>query len=606
MLRQTGSAWTSRLPTYIVLTAILAIVAFLAGAVGSGSAASTNKTLNCTTVTPQPATAGSSVTFTLHLCNDPTSPNQLGSASIAAPAGFSITSVTPPAGASWNSTTNVLTNLAIAPGSTKDVIIQATTPSLCADPGNLSWVIYAKQSNDFNGQPGNNFFPYPKLVAQHISGSCKLAFVNAPGETAGTTAVRTTKWGSIQSSGDPIEVKVVSGGGDVASATGTVSIKAVGTGCSVGGTTSASFSGGIATFSSLVMGNVASAASCQLQAYGSTAGYLDSDASSSFTVDPSNLYFATEPTKTKVGTAIRDVDYGSTATPDPAGNPINVGVQTTDGTSLQQFNGTGSVSVGISGAGCAMSGASGSFDPNTGVASFGSLTPTSVANGCALSAASTTSPTYNSGSSDPFDVTPDGVYCLGLPICQLSTPLSNSQVNTTGSGGNFTYIAISGITIDPSKTAGGCANFIGTKAGDFEETDGRNGDGTLDFVYYIKDKDLKQAYGQNYGQPNVPICAGTKYLVGNTPVACNDPNYPNQQGWADRTLGTDGKFNGYYVAQCAPDGFWYGILGTKQDPNPPFDSNAVPLITGWGTTPDGVYRTFNLHVPAGIDVKFGG
>src|SRR5262249_25895993 len=155
-------------------------------------------------------------------------------------------------------------------------------------------------------------------------------------------------------------------------------------------------------------------------------------------------------------------------------------------------------------AGCAMSGASGGINAGTGVASFGSLTPTSAANGCTLSATSTTSPTYNSGTSASFNVTPDGTYCIGLPVCTLNTPLTNSQVTTTGSGGNFTYIAISGITIDPAQTAGGCANFIGTNAGDFEETDGRNGDGTLDFVYYILTSALTQAYGPNYGQPNVP------------------------------------------------------------------------------------------------------
>ncbi len=210
-------------------------------------------------------------------------------------------------------------------------------------------------------------------------------------------------------------------------------------------------------------------------------------------------------------------------------------------------------------------------------------------------------------SDPPFVVTQNGTDCAGLDPCFLSTPLTNSQVDVKGSGGNFTFIAIRGVTIDPSTTNGGCANFIGTKAGDFEESDGRNGDGTLDITYYIKDKDLKAAYGANYGQPNVPICAGAKYLVNNTPVACNDPNYLGQQGWADRLLGADGKFNGLYdVARCAEDGFWYGILGTKQDPNPPFDSNAVPLITDWGTTPDGVYRTFNIHIPKNLDIRVGG
>lgn len=582
----------------------IAAVVVLVAVVGSGSAASTKKTLNCTTIDPNPVAAtGASVTFTMHLCNDASSPNQLSSASITAPTGFSITGVTPPAGAFWDSSTNILTNLTIAAGSQKDVTIQATTPSLCADPGNLDWLIYAKQSNDFNGPPGNNFFPYPFHLKQRVSASCKLAFVApGPAETAGTTALRTTKWGALSGTGDSIKVKVVSGGSDFSSPTGTVSIKVTGTGCSLSGTTSASFSGGVASFSNLIMGNVASAASCQLQAYNSSAGYLDSDASS-FAVDPSNLFFDTSPTNTKVNTAITDVDFGSTVSP-AVGNPINLGVRTTDGTDFQAFRGTGSVSVAIS-AGCAMAGASASIDPNTGLASFAGLTPTSVADDCTLNATSTTNPTYNSATSASFDVKSDGTACIDIDPCRLSTPLTNSQVDTTGNGGNFIFIAISGITISAENTAGGCANFKGTKAGDFEETDGRNGDGTIDFTIYIKDKDLKAAYGTNYGQPNVPICAGTKYLVNNEPVACNDASSP-PTGWDDRRLGDDNKFNGLYdKAHCAPDGFWYGIVGTKNDPKPPFDSNAVPLITGWGTTPDGVYRTFNLHVPAGIDIKVG-
>ena len=86
------------------------------------------------------------------------------------------------------------------------------------------------------------------------------------------------------------------------------------------------------------------------------------------------------------------------------------------------------------------------------------------------------------------------------------------------------------------------------------------------------------------------------------------PQQPGPAGLGRQAAGdADGKFHGEYdEARCAEDGFWYGILGTKQDPNPPFDSNAVPLITDWGTTPDGVYRTYNIHIPKNIDIRVGG
>jgi hypothetical protein len=220
--------------------------------------------------------------------------------------------------------------------------------------------------------------------------------------------------------------------------------------------------------------------------------------------------------------------------------------------------------------------------------------------------------------SSAFNIAYDGTSCVGQQVCTNSTPLVNSQVDTVATGGNFIFVVINssgpappGLTQDQvnSYTNGGCQNYIGWKTGEagFTETDSRNGDGTLDFTYYIKDKDLKKVYGTNYGQPNVPICAGTKLLVNNQPVNCDDPSYPNQRPWDDRTLGSDGKFpganNGYDTAKCGSGGYWWGILGTKLDPNPPIDQSFDPFISGWGTSIDGVFRTFTLHVSKYMDYR---
>ena len=77
-------------------------------------------------------------------------------------------------------------------------------------------------------------------------------------------------------------------------------------------------------------------------------------------------------------------------------------------------------------------------------------------------------------------------------------------------------------------------------------------------------------------------------------------------------LWADGKPDGIIgKAQCGTDGFWYGIVGTKNDPkvdsngNPWFDSTVIPLITAFGTSADGLSRTFLLHVPAPFDIKGG-
>src|SRR5215471_1933596 len=119
-----------RKPVFLGTAAIgvLLIVAALAMIViPSGAAGSSNKTLNCTTISPSSPVAanGSSVTFDLNLCNDPTSPNQLGSADVTAPTGFTITGAcyltVSPCGA-WPSVDSIaspilhLRNLSIAAG----------------------------------------------------------------------------------------------------------------------------------------------------------------------------------------------------------------------------------------------------------------------------------------------------------------------------------------------------------------------------------------------------------------------------------------------------------------------------------------------------------
>jgi len=189
----------------------------------------------------------------------------------------------------------------------------------------------------------------------------------------------------------------------------------------------------------------------------------------------------------------------------------------------------------------------------------------------------------------------------------LSSPLANGgAVQILGNGGNFLFLALSRTQIPPVALQSGCANFIGTGVG-FNETDGRNGDGTLDVTLSLSNAGLKKAYGPNYGQPNVPICVGVRRLDANQqPINCTQAG--GGPAWADRTLGPDGKFTGSYdVARCDADpadpgyGYWWGILGTFQDPNPPFDSNLIPLITAWGSSPDGASRTFTLHFPASWD-----
>jgi hypothetical protein len=221
----------------------------------------------------------------------------------------------------------------------------------------------------------------------------------------------------------------------------------------------------------------------------------------------------------------------------------------------------------------------------------------------------------------------NGTDCAGMDPCTLISPLDNGgAVQIEGNDGNFLYLALNKTQV-PGGALGGCANFkkspdgvYGTGVG-FNETDSRNGDGTLDITLSLSISGLKKMYGANYGQPNIPICVGVRRLNLTTkpqqPINCDQSG--GGTAWPARHLGLDGKWDGTYThARCDETvgdpgyGYWWGILGTFQDPEPgatfddpsgdtQFDSTQIPLITGWGTSPDGLSRTFTIHVPAGWD-----
>jgi hypothetical protein len=578
----------------------------------SGAAGSNNKTLNCTSVEPNPVAAtGSSVTFTMHLCNDTGSPNQLGSASITAPTGFVITAVTPPAGASWNPTTRVLTNLAIAPGSTKDVTIQATTPSLCADPTNLQWAIDARQSNDFNGNPGNKFSPDPKYVHQQVTGSCKLAFVNQPAETARTTAVRTTMWGAIDSSnpGDPIKVEVQAGGVHYSSPTGSVTIAVSGTSCAFTGdatTTNGFDANGYAIFAGLKMASVA--AGCTLTAT-STVGYIPSDPSNVFNVDPVQLYFKTQPADAVVNTVVTDMKYGGTLNP-AQGNPIQVGVRVTNGSNTLAFNGSGSVSIaagkaaGGTGTCQLTANSTKSTTFSGGVASFSNLNMASApATHCVLAATGSNPPGYDSGTSDTFNVDQNGIICSGScdtgPIAsgdgnttqvQLTNFTGTLTVNFTPTGLPLNVQSVCGSVFQGSPGAGA---FSGDVILDPTSVSGLGPNATV--IVNVAKNYLPKPPSQ--GNPFIPICAGGHRVdLGGTIYPC------------DPSTNLDGLFlpgwttQSYAPATCVNDGlgnnFW-GLLGTyNQNPHIPAQD---PVISQWQGNPDGS-RTFWISLGT---IQFG-
>lgn len=317
-----------------------------------------------------------------------------------------------------------------------------------------------------------------------------------------------------------------------------------------------------------------------------------------------HLAWLYQPSSAKQSQTITDTPFA----PSGAGvHAVAVQLQDSNGNPVALNTGTAALSVSgtfdACGTGCnpAFTGTTSSTFVN-GTATFPSFM--SAYTGSGFSATASALGVQTVASSPSFVIQQNGTSCNGQNPCQLSSPLANGgAVQILGNGGNFLFLALNRTQIPPGALSGGCANFIGTGVG-FNETDGRNGDGTLDVTLSLSNAGLKRVYGPNYGQPNVPICVGVRRLDANQqPINCTQAG--GGPAWADRTLGPDGKFNGSYgLASCdavSGDpgyGYWWGILGTFQDPNPPFNSTQIPLITSWGSSPDGASRMFTIHFPA--------
>jgi hypothetical protein len=150
-------------------------------------------------------------------------------------------------------------NLSLAPSGTTTLTVTALLP--CSDESYQWPAIQAKQSNDFNGPPGNEFQLDPASAANlsgSVTGSCSLAFTS-DGQPAGTSAGAFIKSG-FASQGGPVKVGLLDASGKLISnpaATGAVSVTVkIGSnpgGGSLSGTTTMQASGGVASFSDLAI-----------------------------------------------------------------------------------------------------------------------------------------------------------------------------------------------------------------------------------------------------------------------------------------------------------------------------------------------------------------
>jgi hypothetical protein len=210
-------------------------------------------------VSPPSAAAGQATTFTATLANQ-TGQQELGSADIAVPSAFSGVSVADPAGpATATATGNVvhLRNAGVPPGGTIAVSITASAPAnLACSSATFTWGVVAKQSNDFNGQPGNDLTLNTQgssLTTTVTGGGCALRFV-AGRQPAAARVNQTISAIGYQPGGPSVQVEVVDGAGNrVTTSTASITV-ALGPGTGTGalhGTLTVSASAGVASFGNL-------------------------------------------------------------------------------------------------------------------------------------------------------------------------------------------------------------------------------------------------------------------------------------------------------------------------------------------------------------------
>jgi len=243
-----GTAGIGALAAGALTVATLIAPAAQAGATTSTCGSSAGKCYQLT-VSPAATPAGASASFSFTITNEATT-QQLGSAQITAPAGFVITSA--PGSASFTPSSARFLNLAIAPSGQATLHVSVTAP---CGAGSYQWGIQAKQSNDFSGPPGNDFQLDPSSannLTGAVTGSCSLKFVSTA-EPAATVAGKVITSG-LNSSGGPIQVAVLDGSHQLATASTAAVTVAIGTNAGAGtlsGTTTVSASSGIASFADL-------------------------------------------------------------------------------------------------------------------------------------------------------------------------------------------------------------------------------------------------------------------------------------------------------------------------------------------------------------------
>jgi hypothetical protein len=248
------------------LAALLAVSATLAAA-ATASAANKPFSLVISPQSPALVPGGETVTLTATIHNENTT-QQMGSGDLLSPAGFHVTSasiVAPGAGsATPNSRCSALgqtgpcvelRGLSLAAGATVTATMTVQTP-ICVPPGaSFTWLMEAKQANNFSGTPGNDLTldPATSSPTTTLDGACKLAFVTEPHNVVINEHITGTDW---DPTGPAVTVEVLDVSGNVVSGSTapiTVALASNPGAATLGGTPTQSASSGVASFGDLTV-----------------------------------------------------------------------------------------------------------------------------------------------------------------------------------------------------------------------------------------------------------------------------------------------------------------------------------------------------------------
>jgi hypothetical protein len=190
---------TARVIRRVVIVASIAAIAVSALA-AAGSAESFNNTLSATATPASPA-AGSTTTFAVTL--KPLTGDELATATITPPAGFTVTGATPANVTTVSGNTVLVHNVSIDPDLGQSQAFSITAVAPCTSAGALSWQVQAKDDD------GRNDPVTSSSLGVTLSGTCHLGFVAQPADAAINTAITSTPFNSPM--GTSVQVGVFDG-----------------------------------------------------------------------------------------------------------------------------------------------------------------------------------------------------------------------------------------------------------------------------------------------------------------------------------------------------------------------------------------------------------